>query len=406
MLVWQLPASLDFFYRPRGDLMPLFLSGIGRKVAVALLTLFSPIYIYQVARSFEIEQKPATILVLLYFVALLLVKLITVIISEDLSQKIGFKRTIWVSSIPFLIFIPSLIFARLWPYLFVLAAIFWGIHAGLFWWGYHGYFIKTGKKERFGQRIGEARFLETAAVVLTPFVGALITSYLGFAALFIFSAVFMAISLLFLGKEHEKRQKRDILFSDVLKLMPSHKSISLAYIGSQAEWIIYVVVWPLFLFLFFGQIIKLGAIVSIASLLAAFFAIVFGKWIDRRGEKMIVSLGAPLVALSWILKIIRKNLPIFVIADSIENFGQRMVNLPLNTLTYRKALEAESAKAILFRETALIIGSVSSLLILAGWVSFGGDLSGSFIIAAVFGLLPMVAVARKRLPDYNSLKNG
>ncbi|MCH7730265.1 MFS transporter [Patescibacteria group bacterium] len=399
MLAWHLPINLNFFHRPKPDLMHLFLAGVARRVGVALLTLFSPIYIYQVTQGLGLAKSTSVILVLAYFFLILTTKLITFSISEDLSRKIGFKGIIWLSGIPFLVFIVSLVFASSYPYLFLLAAISWGIHAGFFWWGYHGYFIKTEDSEHFGQGVGEANFLETIASVLAPIVGALITTYFGFNTLFIFSGLFMIAGLLLLGKDHDKRQRRDIKFKEVLGLIRTHKSISLAYMGSSAESVLYSTIWPLFLFLFFGQVISLGAIVSVAALVASIFSIAVGDWVDRQGERTIIALGAPLSALSWILRILNKSFPVFIIADSLENFGQRMVNLPLNALTYKKALEAESAKAILFRETTMIMGALLVLLILIGWIYFGGNLTGGFVLAAIFSTFPLVAIFKKRIHD-------
>lgn len=399
MIVWHLPTNLNFFHRPKADLMPLFLSGVSRRVAITLLSLFSPIFIYQIAKVLFVSSVIPIIAVLFYYLLAISAKFLALIFSENLSQKIGFKGTIWLSSVPFILFIPCLVYTSSWPILFLPAAILWGTHSGLFWWGYHGYFIKTADEDHFGQSISEARFLETIAAVLTPFLGAVVISYLGFPVVFILSAVFMIVSLVLLGKDHDRRQKRDIKFREIISLVKSHKSISLAYIGSSAEAIIYIVVWPVFLFLFFGQVITLGIVISLASLFAAVFALAVGARIDRQGERRIVAMGVPLVFLSWTLKIIKKSLPVFILADSIWNFGQRMVGMPLNALTYRKALEAESAKAVLFRETTLMIGALLSLLIVIAWIYLGGGLSGSFVLAAIFSTLPLVAVFKKRIRD-------
>jgi len=381
--------------------MHLFLSGVARRVAIVLLLLFSPIYIFQIARDLGLNPSAAIIFLLLYFLVILFVKLLSLVISENLSQKIGFKGTIWASSIPFIIFLPSIVFAAKFPYLLFLAAAAWGVHAGLFWWGYHGYFIKTGEKKRFGRGIGQANLLETVAAGLTPVVGAFIISYLGFAAVFVASGIFMFASLILLGKDHDKRQRRDVKFVDVLELLKTHKSISLTYIGAGAETYIYFIAWPLFLFLFFGQVISLGIIVSLSTLFAAVFSVIVGRWVDRQGERKVVALAAPLLSVSWLIRFVIKSLPAFVLADSIWKLGQRMLILPLNVLTYKKGLESGIGKAILFRETSLIIGQVLALLSLIVIIYLGGDLSVSFVVAAIFSTLPLVSVIKHRIHDAN-----
>lgn len=399
MLTWHLPDNLNFFNYRKNELKPLLLSGAARRAAVTLISIFSPIYIYQIGQKYNLESRYAIIVVLLYYVLVLLSKIISLSFSENLSQKIGFKSMIWASFVPFVFFILSLIFTPLWPYLLIFAAIFWGIHAGFFWWGYHGYFIKEGDGDHFGLSIGEAGFLETIVAVLSPFLGALLVNFLGFSSLYIFSGVFMGIALLLLGKDHERRQKRDIKFSEVISLIRSHKSISFAYIGSSAEGVLYMVIWPLFLFRFFGQVVSLGAVVSVAVFAAAIFSLALGRWVDKQGERKIVSIGTPLVTLSWIIRIAQKSLPFFILADSIWNFGQRMVTLPLNALAYKKGVEGGAARAILFRETAITIGGLLSLTLLIVWMLYGGRLEGGFIVAAILSTLPLIAVFKKRLQN-------
>lgn len=400
MIGWHLPLNLNFFYT-KGELKHLFLSGVARRITLILLALFSPVYIFQSAVALGATQSQAIIYVLSYFLLVYLTKIISLSISEDLSRRIGFKGTIWASSFPFFLFIPSIVFAAKYPILFLAAGILWGIHAGLFWWGYHGYFIKTGEKKHFGHSIGEAKFLETLAGVLTPFVGAILISLFGFSALFIFAGFVMVASLALLGKDHDKRQKRDIKFISVVKLLFTHKSITLAYAGTGAETVIYMFIWPIFLFLFFGQVVSLGIVVSLSSLIAALFALGVGDKVDRQGERKIVGVGSPLLFISWIIRTIKSSTPFFILADSVWNFGQRMVVLPLIALSYKKALEAESAKAILFREMAITLGQLASFLTIIAWIAIGGSISGSFVIAAIFSLFPLVSVFKRRIKDAN-----
>ncbi len=399
MFTSRLSNNLDFFNYRKNELKSLLLSGVARRLAVVLISIFSPVYIYQIGQKYNLEPRHAITIVLLYYVIVLITKIISLAFSENLSQKIGFKSLIWASFAPFVLFVLSIAYASLWPFLLILAAIFWGIHAGFFWWGYHGYFIKEGDGDHFGLNIGEARFLETIVAILSPFLGALLINFLGFSALYVFSGIFMGVALLLLGRDHERRQRRDIKFSEVISLLKSHKSISLAYIGSSAETVLYVVIWPVFLFRYFGQVISLGAIVSVSVFFAAIFTLVLGRWVDKQGERKIIAIGAPLVALSWIVRFIKKSLPFFVLADSIWNFGQKMVELPLNTLTYKKGVEGGVARAILFRETAITIGGVASLVLLIVWMLYGGKLEDGFIIAAVLRMLPLVAVYKKRLQN-------
>jgi len=407
MLTWKLALDIKKFYHPKSDLMHLFKSGVARRVSVTLISIFSPIFIFKLLTGLGISIIASIVLVLFYFLILFIFKIGMMIISEDLSRRVGFKTTIWLSAVPFLLFLPTIINSPKYPILLIFAAAFWGMHAGLYWWGYHGYFIKTGDRKHFGEGIGEANLFETIASVITPVGGAIIARYFGFNSLFIFSGFWMILSVAFLGREHDKKQRRDIDFKEVIKLVIKLKTVSLAYMGLNAEYFLYGTMWPLFIFLFFGKILSTGAIISLASLIAALFSVGIGRLSDRKKDRKIIALGSPLIALSWFFRTLTRHIPMLVLADSIENFGQIMVKVPLNALSYKKAVEAESAKAILFRETAMTLGSIGAITILILWIFIGRLIEPNFLIdesfqaigfiAAVSSLLPLIAIYKHRI---------
>ena len=400
MLLRHLPQSLETYYLPNKELMNLFWGGVARRISIILLSLFSPIYIYKSMSDTGLSFKIVILLVISFYILEQLAKLVTISVSENLSQKIGFKGVMRASALPFFLFILIMLFAKDFLLLFPIALVAAGIHSGFYWWGYHGYFIKTGDEKHFGLSISEAGFLETLASVATPILGALIASFFGFGVIFIIAALFMTLAFVLIGKDHDKRQRRDVKLKEVFALIKRLKSISLAYIGSGGEVTTYGVVWPLFLFIFFGQVISMGQIVTLAALVASIFSLAVGQWVDKQGEKTIVKIGSPLVFLSWVIRAVDRSFASFVFADSFWNFGERMVALPLNVLTYKKALEGKSsARAILFREISVIIGSLFSLVLLLISFLILGTLDGVFWISAFLALLPLVAVIRKKLVD-------
>jgi len=251
---------LKAYNKPSGDLLHLFWSGVSRRVAASLLWVFSPVYIYTILMDDGFSSQYALMFVSGWYLLLFLSKIIFLVISEDLSQRSGFKGLMKISVIPFILSIVGLIYADQSTIALILAAVFSGMHSGLYWLGYHGYFVKSANKHHFGENIGEMDILSTTAGVITPLIGGILVTIFGFNALFVLSGVFMIISAILIGKNHDKRQKRDIKFAQVLHLMNKHKGTTIAYVGSAAEGTIKEIAWPIFLFIFFAGFIKLGFI--------------------------------------------------------------------------------------------------------------------------------------------------
>jgi hypothetical protein len=253
----------------------------------------------------------------------------------------------------------------------VPAAIFFGMHSAFYWWGYHGLFIKSEDSAHYGQSLGELELLSTIAVIATPLLGALIINFAGYNSSFIFAAGSMLISLLFLGRKGDKSQKHDINLVDVFKSMFKHKDSTIAYMSSGGEGTFTAFAWPLFLYLFFGSVLELGAFITASVLIAAIASVFIGKKIDQQGEKGVILASAPIVAFSWFAKALSQVVPILIFAESIRNIGERMLSMSLTNLSYKKANEGYAARALFFREVSLIIGAMLTLGTFGAWIYVG-----------------------------------
>lgn len=383
--------------KQNGVLMQLFWSAVLRQFAVSFLIFFSGIYIFKTANISGYSVKVSLLWVMLFYLLTFLSKQIFLAVSENVSQKTGFKGIVRLSLLPYFLSITFFVMGFNNIFVLLVASIFWGIHAALYWWGYHGYFAKTEDKIHFGFGIGEQEFLKTTATITAPILGALIVDSFGFKSLFLVSLIFMTLSVIVVGKKDDKKQRHDIRFKEVTSLLWNHPTVSLAYVGQGAESIFYSVAWPLFLFILYDKVIDLGAIVSISLFISAIVGIFIGSYIDRQGERGIVGIGTPILSISWLIRLLGRTFPLFVLADSFRNFGDRMVQLPLLELTYKKASEGYVSKAILFRELALGIGVIVALIIFSILLYLDFEISQTFFVPLVFSLFPLISVVKRKI---------
>jgi hypothetical protein len=389
--------SMPPFYKPQGRVLDLFWSSATRRIAQTLIIVFSAVYVYQGFSGLGFSYISSIIFVCLFYALFLLSKLMFLSVAENLSIRAGFKGMIWLSVIPFAFFIPTMIYAETRPLFFFIAALFYGAQSAFYWWGYHGYFIKTGDKEHYGGGIGVFEFINTLAVVATPFFGGLLISIYGFSFLYALAGLFMFLSLVLLGKGNDQRQNTDVFFMDVIKLIFKHRFVSSAYVGISMEGAFYFIGWPLFLYFLFGEVVSLGTFVTLSMLVAAILGVFVGNKIDREGERGVVAISTPLLSFSWLLKLVSLNLPLLIVADSIRNLGEKLLAISLTELTYKKASEAESAKAILFREVSTVLGGLICLFFIAALTLLGFDLIKLFFFVAFFALLPLILVFKGRI---------
>lgn len=392
MTVFHHSHRIRFLNKPGSDLMKLFFSGVSRRVSQVFLSVFSSVFIYQSVIQAGYDFKAAVLSAVGFFILLIIFKAAAIMAAEDYTRVHGFKNAMETSLLPFTISIICFILAISNYYFLIPAAIFWGIHSGFYWWGYHGYFVKSGEYENYGKELGEIGVLETVAAILAPIAGSAIVEFYGFRSVYISSFLFMLLSVFLISRATEKKQKHDVDFKEMLYLFKKHKTVAAAYFGWSIEGTLYAVIWPLFLYLFLNNILEMGTILSLAVLFAAVLGFFVGGIQDRFGGKKLVSLGTPLIFVSWLFRIFSSSIGIFVLADSFWNVGQRMIGIPMDALTYRKALEKQVARAILFRELSISFGAIFGLIVTAVVFYFSTNFIAVFVIASLFSILPLTAV--------------
>ena len=376
-------------------LTPIFLNLTLREASVGLLSLFSPIYIFKIGQNFSLSPKNSLVLVFSYFLLLHIVKLLTLPLAENLAVKIGFKKISYLSSLPFAFFVAFLIFSQKSPFWLLPAAIFWGVNASLFWFSYHGFFVKLSDADHFGQATATAQFLGTIANVLSPIMGGFVIWKFGFGALFVLSGAIFVTSLMALWFAQEKKPYHDAKISKVWQLFTTHKKMAVAYLGLGGEGGLYGVAWPLFLFVVLGKILVVGQVVSAAIFLAALLTLIVGIWVDRLGKRAVIRIGAPVVFLSWLGRIFARTPGAIIGVDTFYRVADQMLVIPFSVWTYQKALEGGTGQALYFREISVTFGTIFALLMAGIMLIFGANLETLFILAAIGSLLPLLIIKKK-----------
>lgn len=365
-----------------------------RRIAVELLWLFSPLYVLGIGRSLGFSIQNSILAVISYFFLIFFTKLLAMPLAENASFRLGYRRTLILSVIPYFVFIGCLVFSQNQPIFLVPVAIFWGIHAALFWFSYHGLFVKRADVEHLGKQTGISQALYILVGVVTPVLGGLIILRFGYQVLFLIAGAIFTLGVMIALLSGEIKPHHDARISDVIQLFKTHKKVMMAYFGWGLESSIYGAIWPVFLFLLVGKILFFGEIISAAVLLAAMITYLVGLIVDRMGERNVITLGSIISFLTWILRAVAR-LPLAIIGvDGLYRVTEQMLTVPLNVLSYKKAIDSGTGQALYFREISISIGAITSLLIAGVLVFFNLPLWVVFILASLGALAPVFATRR------------
>ena len=386
---------LDFQFGKEKKLWPLFFNQSLRAVAVSLLSLFSSVYIYKTLFSLTNQPNIALLSVFIFFLSFYGSKFISNLLAEELSLKLGLKRQIYFGLF-FLVFsLFFLVFSLRWPLWLFLASPFWGLATGFYWFGRHGLMVKIGREKAFGKEIGMAGAVTTILLLGVPFFGGVLINFAGYKALFLGCLLFVFLSALAIKTIKEKKTHYDTSCAEVLRLFKTHKKMFLAYLGDSAGGTIYSVVIPLYLFLILKKELALGEFFSLSMILVALIDLMIGRWVDVKGKREVIGFGAIVSFLVWLGRMLSRSIGVLFVFDILDRITAGMTGIPLSVLSYEKALDGHSTgRAVLFREMAIVSGSILACFLLLVLALLGIELKFSFLAAALFSLLPLTILVK------------
>jgi len=375
----------------------LTLSSTLRRLAISLIGLFSPVYIFRIVFSVaDIGStiKMGLIAVLVYALIFYLVKILVFPLAENLSFKIGFKNVMLISFLPFFLFLPFIILAENHLYFLILAAIFGGCQASLFWFGYHGMFIKSVNDHCFGFHEGICNGLGIFTLLITPTIGSLLIFFFGFTSLFLaagFLAFLSAVSIVF---SPTVKPYHDACFLKSFLLFKQHPKNFLAYLGWGGETAIYGNLWPIFLILFLGNILAYGGILTAGILLSVLATLSIGKWVDNAKGRRVLNIGVALGAFSWLLRVIAYFPILIVVVDGFYRLTEQMISIPMDVFSYKRAISGGTSQALYFREVALNLGVIVFLSVAIFLIWFNLPFWSVFILGFLGTLAPLLVLKK------------
>jgi len=370
--------------KKKSHLLPLYLNRACREFVTSLLCLFSAIYIYKTLGSLT--------LVFFFFFLYHLSKLLVNFLAEELSLKLGLKKQACLGQFFYIFALILLFFSEKDPLLIFPASILWGIASGLYWFGWHGLMAKMSHLGKYGNALGQQEIFNLIPILVSPILGGILINFFGYWALFSACLFFLILSLFILWPIPEKKTHYDTSPVEIFSLFKTHKRMFLAYFGNSAAATIYVIAFPIYLFLILKSELSIGGFFSLSLILVAILSFLIGQFVDSQGKKELIVFGSVLSFLIWAGRLMAKEVNFLFFLDVSDKVVNKMTSIPLDVLSYEKALDGgATGRAVLFRETATQMGGVFVSLLLL----FLNNFSFSFIAAAILALLPLLIVKKR-----------
>ena len=349
----------------------LYLTNTVRALAISLVGIFLPIYIFNISGDYLFFHTNPTINGISWVISYFLIRSVVVWLAILLFGNLIFSKFHFQLSIMFS-FLFLVIEILLWQLsadnlIFILAAGFVaGFKTTFYWIPYHIFFLrKSGRKMRkFGKNTGLRFFLTRIMSAIGPALGGLIIVNFGFPVLFMTSIILLVVAALPIAVvvhewEHQEHNMVQILKKYLLN--KRYLRLTMGFVGQGIDNWIYLIFWPILLFFVLHDFEKVGFISSISFLLSSVAVLLIGKVIDKHGTKKIHGFGSLLNSLLYLPRMFFSSPTLFYSLDVTDRFLSGTYSLPIMSLSYQKANKLGGSDFILYRELCLHGGIIIAL---------------------------------------------
>lgn len=387
---------MDFIHRHymkhnlQQQIKELYFSITVRNLAISMISIFEPIYLYRLYGSIQV--------VFLFYTALYLLYFFTIPLGAKAAARYGFEHCIFYST-PFLImYYLSLSLLEVTPNLIFFALLCIVADKTLLRPAYHADMAHYGKTGYRGREVGALSFLESFSGMLGPVVGGILLTLFGFKILFILVSLIILSSTVPMLSTKEKFKPAKFSYREAMNNFLKPRGIykrrdSMAFAGYGEELIVSQG-WPVFISLFLAGFHTIGFVVSAASVLVALVKLYAGRISDKltreKKRKWVAYNTALYAGLNFCRPFVNNWLGVLSV-NFLSNTLKSGITYPYFTFIYSAAGTDKSfLKYSVFYEMSLSFGKFivgSSLLVLSLYFTGLGFWYVAFILAGLWSLL-------------------
>ncbi len=351
-------------------------------LAIALVLLFEPIFLYAVL-GFTIQE------VLLFFAAVYAFYIVLIPFGAKIISRFGYDHGIFFS-IPFQIIFWLLLFgAQDYPPMIYFAPLAFAIEKSLFWPSFHAIVSRFARDGQRGREFSILYAIFNLMQIAGPLLGGMLAERYGLGVTLIVASSIYACSFIPLFLTKEIFTPKIYQFRDTWELYKTYPLKALGYMGFGEELLV-LTVWPIFIYLVVSDYQDLGALVTISTLVATILALYIGKITDLHSKRLMIKIGSFFYTLVWFARlIVTTGFGVFAV-DSLSRTSKDVVFIPLSTVTYERAESTHILPYVVFFEQSLSVGKFLAAVL--GIIVFAstGSFFALFMVAAVFSLLYML----------------
>lgn len=169
----------------------------------------------------------------------------------------------------------------------ILGILFFTLYISFYWLIRHWFFSLNADHEKVGKQVSIAYSISLLMGFIGPILTGLLSQFTSFDVAFFFAAFFAFLGIVPILFFHAPPHPRQYGFKKVMHVIqkPELKSIRMTHFWEGAEYLFAGTSWLLAFTLFIGNILDLGVIIGLTTLIILLVSWRMGKWFDGRKRK-------------------------------------------------------------------------------------------------------------------------
>ena len=362
----------------------LYLATVLQNLALAMLLLFEPIYLWQ--QGFSISQ------ILWFFLAIYVIYLFVIPLGAKFATTFGFEMSIALSTIAQIVYYISLYLIAFSWWWAVPAVLFYTMQKMFYWPAWHADFARYSDLSEEGKEVSTLHVTLSAVYVVGPLIGGTLITYGSWLAMFIFGCLLILLSNWPLLRTREEFTPRNFPYVEAFKRLFARENWRsfIGYLGFGEE-LILLVLWPVFIATVFTQYVEIGALVAASTLIMVLATLYVGKLSDERNKHAVLRFSSVLYVLTWLARLVAHSPMGVFMVDSSSRLTKNIVQVPLHTLLYEKAKSRSVMDTVVAFEMALVVGKIITaallIVIFSQVTALSVEWSVTWLVAAAAALL-------------------
>ncbi len=373
-----LARRLNYFsYELNREVKELYWQTTLYNLAINLTYLFEPIFLYNL--GFTLTQ------IMYFYVLVYGAYAILVFPAAKITSWIGYKHSILVAVIFNIIYLAVLYQTKFHTPLFFVAPFLFALQKSFFWPPYNADIAIHNQKDQRGREVGVLFSLVEVACIIGPIAGGFISYKFGFPALFSAASLLLLASVYPLFRSPEVYTRHEFRFKNFLAVLRHYPQNHFAYWG-YAEDLMLMSLWPLFMYFMIPQVFSIGAIVTVASIIAVMVMLYLGRLFDNQKRLMLLPIGSVFYGITWLFRFFAQTTGWIIGFDIATRIGKAMVNVPMLAITYSisglRGPDYAIAYAV-FYEFSLSMGKIFTAIVAILILNANGSIPLIFLVVGI-----------------------